>query len=419
MARPLVTVVTPSYNQGEFIRATIESVLSQDYPHVEYIIMDGGSNDQTATVVRDYSSRLTFISEKDRGQSHAINKGFHLARGTIVSWLNSDDIYLPGAVEHAVAGFERNPQSGAVYGEGYLMDRQGAITSRFPCTEPLNLWKLVHLSDYILQQTVFFRKDVLEQVGYVDEDLHYTMDWDVLIRIAKKYPIAYIPEYLGCLREYPEAKSFSGGAERIRELHGLLRRHTGLRMPPGSVVYGLDTYHRIWCARVDRLVGRLCRPVSDRLERLIRLAAGLMISHTVQNSQGLYSDGWVGPVLRYMLPPSAGPLFIEGSIPEWSGNFYQQAIRVKANGLPLKSFFVPAGDFRLEIAVPAELQNQSLLWEIRASHSTIPARFSLRGDHRRLAYKLKCIGYAEPHATAPSLGPLTAEPSPCETASAH
>ena len=117
MSGPLVTVVTPSYNQGHYIRATIESVLSQDYPNLEYIIMDGGSTDATASVVKDYASRLTFISERDRGQSHAINKGFQRARGTIVSWLNSDDIYLPGAIGKAVEAFERNPAAGAVYGE--------------------------------------------------------------------------------------------------------------------------------------------------------------------------------------------------------------------------------------------------------------------------------------------------------------
>src|ERR1700755_3416890 len=94
----LVTIVTPSYNQGHFIRATIESVLSQNYSNVEYIIMDGGSTDQTASVVKDYASRLKFISEKDRGQSHAINKGFQMARGNVLAWLNSDDLYLPGSI---------------------------------------------------------------------------------------------------------------------------------------------------------------------------------------------------------------------------------------------------------------------------------------------------------------------------------
>src|SRR6266480_6689984 len=114
MAGPLVTIVTPSYNQVHFIRATIESVLSQDYPHVEYLVMDGGSTDETASVVKDYASRLTFISEKDRGQSHAINKGFQMAKGTVLAWLNSDDLYLPGSIRTAVDAFQRNPSAGAV-----------------------------------------------------------------------------------------------------------------------------------------------------------------------------------------------------------------------------------------------------------------------------------------------------------------
>ncbi len=103
---PLVTIVTPSFNQGRFIRETIESVLTQDYPHVEYIIMDGASTDETADVVRPYLDRVRFISEPDRGQSHAINKGFALARGEIVAWLNSDDLFLPGAIRHAVDAFQ-------------------------------------------------------------------------------------------------------------------------------------------------------------------------------------------------------------------------------------------------------------------------------------------------------------------------
>src|SRR5436190_2267527 len=151
MSDTLVTVVTPSYNQGRFIRATIESVLSQDYPHIEYIVMDGGSSDETAAVVSEYGTRLQWISERDRGQSHAINKGFRLARGEIVSWLNSDDVILPGAVAHAVRAFERNPLLGAVYGEGYQIDIDGNVKHRFFATEPFNLWKLIYLSDYILQ----------------------------------------------------------------------------------------------------------------------------------------------------------------------------------------------------------------------------------------------------------------------------
>lgn len=392
---PLVTVVTPSYNQGQFIRATIESVLSQDYPGIEYIIMDGGSTDETASVVKDYASRLTFISEKDRGQSHAINKGFRMARGSVLGWLNSDDVYLPGSVRTAVEGFRQNSAAGAVYGEGYLIDRAGQTSCRFPCTEPLNLWKLVYLSDYILQQTVYFRKDVLDDVGYLDEGLNYTMDWDILIRIAMRHPLQYIPQYMGCLREYAEAKSFAGGGARIREIRDLLRRHTGMRTPPGYIVYGMETYHRLWCARVEEMFEPNLKPVSDKLQSLIRLGAGALIGHTIQHSQGLYGDGWAARLLRYVVPRGTGPLIIEGNLPV-RYRLRRQKLRVDANGHPLGEFPLPFGDFRLAIELPPEFQDQSLRLEIKASRWRMPARFTLLGDRRRLAYRLTSIRRGDP-----------------------
>lgn len=395
MPNPLVTVVTPSFNQGQFIRATIESVLSQDYPYLEYIIMDGGSTDETASVVKDYASRLTFISEKDRGQSHAINKGFHMAQGSILGWLNSDDLYLPGCIRAAVAAFRDNPAAGAVYGEGYLIDHSGKTTSRFPCTEAFDLWKLTYLSDYILQQTVFFGKDVLDEVGYLDEKLHYTMDWDLLIRIGMRYHLEYIPEYMGCLREYPEAKSFAGGMRRIRELHNMLRRHTEMRIPPGSIVYGLDTYHRIWCERIERLFAPKLKPVSATLQAAIRMAAVGVISHTVAYSQGLSPDRWTSRQLHYMLPPGGGPLMMEGLVPSLP-RLEGLKLHIRANGRHLGSFALPFGDFRLAVPIPPELQGQMLRLKVTASRWWMPGRFTLRGDRRRLSYQLKSLQWAQP-----------------------
>jgi glycosyltransferase involved in cell wall biosynthesis len=399
MQDPLVTVVTPSYNQGQFIRATIESVLSQDYPHLEYIIMDGGSTDETAAVVKDYASRLTFISEKDRGQSHAINKGFTMARGKVLSWLNSDDLYLPGAIRTAVDGFARNPQAGAVYGEGYLIDREGKISGRFPYTEPINLWKLVYLSDYILQQTVYFRRDVLDDVGYLDEELHYSMDWDILVRIASKYPLEYVPEYMGCLREYADAKSSAGGKRRIRELRDLLQRRTGLRVPPGYIVYGLDTYHRMWCEGLERLFSPRLKPVSKRLQSLVRLSAGVIIGRVVRDSQGLYPDGWAARRLRYMLPQGEGSLIIEGTLPAWF-SLRGQRLRVDANGSVLGEFPISAGDFQMRVDIPPHLQRHLLRLTIRASRGVFTSMLPLRPDRRCLAYQLKSIrwSHAEPLA---------------------
>ena len=394
MHQPLVSVITPSYNQGAFIRATIESVLSQDYPDVEYIIMDGGSTDETASVVRDYASRLTFVSEKDRGQSHAINKGFRMARGDILAWLNSDEVYLPGAIRNGVDGFRQDPSAGAVYGEGYLMDREGSIVSRFPHTAPLNLWRLIYVSDYILQQSVFLRKSVLDDVGYLDEDLHYCMDWDLWIRIGKKYRLAYVSAYIACLREYAEAKSALGGALRVREIRGMLRRHTGRAFPPGYVVYGLDAYHEMWCARIKR-IGML-HPLWRKLESLIRRGASRIISHVDRHSQGLYSDGWAAPLLQYMLCACSGSVIVEGAVPDWGDAFRNQVLSIKANGRSVGEFPVGPGDFTLDVELPPDLFGQLLHLQISASRWIVPGRFTLGGDHRRLAYLFKGIHWLPP-----------------------
>ena len=271
-ALPLVTVITPSFNQARFIRATIESVLSQDYPNIEYIIVDGGSTDGTSGVVAPYSNRLTFISEKDRGQADAINKGLRMASGSIVAYLNSDDLFLPGAVSAAVAALAANPELGAVYGEGYRIDADGNVIARFEVTEEFNLWKLVNVSDYILQQTVFWRRSVFDTIGFFDLDLHYGLDWEILMRTGKRYVMEYIPQFMGCLREYPEAKTSAGGAQRFREIARILRAHSSYRFPPAYFIYGLDTYEKIACRRISSLFGwwpRLARKLQRGVLRRV------------------------------------------------------------------------------------------------------------------------------------------------------
>lgn len=395
MRLPLVTIVTPSYNQGRFIRATIESVLTQDYPNIEYIIMDGGSTDETAAVVRDYLGRLTWISERDRGQSHAINKGFQMAKGEIVSWLNSDDLISPGAVRHAVAAFERDPSLGAVYGEGYQIDIAGNVKSRFRATEPFNLWKLIYLSDYILQQTSYFRKDLFERIGYLDESLHWGMDWDLFIRIGKHYPIEYIPEYMGSIREYPAAKSFAGGAKRFRELAEVMRRHGDLRYPPGYVTYGLDTYVPIWSewmrTRTPRLLNLPLRVAESALSR----TAGYTIARTLRMSQGLYADGWVGRKLRYMLGPGSSRVAFSGSVPPFGPLRRQQVLRISCNGIRVGTFRLPAGDFSLTFDVPGgPHQSPPYTFLVEASRTFIPGLAGGSKDFRRLAYMLKSFTWA-------------------------
>ena len=311
MSNPLVTIVTPSFNQGHFIRATIESVLSQGYPNVEYVIMDGGSTDSTAAVASEYSSRLTFISEKDRGQTHAINKGFQAAKGS------------------SVAGCAAHPRVGAIYGEGFQIDYDGNVRQQFPFTEPFNLWKLTFVLDYILQQSVFFRRDCVEAVGWADESLHFGMDWDLLVRLGKRYGLAYVPETFGCLREYEAAKSFAGGQKRFRELAALLEKQSGQKRPPGWWFYGLDTYDKVWSTRIRRcLPGPLGAYVAKRFVHACRAK----IDDVYLRSQGLYSDQWVAPRLHWMLPQYARSAVIRGTLPGWAAPLQDQELRIYVDG---------------------------------------------------------------------------------------
>ncbi len=234
---PLVTIVTPSFQQGQYIKSTIESVLTQDYPHIEYIIIDNLSVDETPDIVREYEGRLTFVSQKDHGQSDALNKGFRMAKGEIVAWLNADDVYEPGCIQKAVEAFKKNTNLGLIYADGYTIDQYGNKTGRFKATQEFEAWELVHVQDYILQPTTFFRKNCLEKAGYLDESLNWCMDWDLWIRMSRITEITYVPEFFACAREYPGTKTSTGGRERLLEIRRLMQKYSGKKRPAGYWLY--------------------------------------------------------------------------------------------------------------------------------------------------------------------------------------
>jgi glycosyltransferase involved in cell wall biosynthesis len=197
-------------------------------------VVDGGSTDETVAILRSYGDRVVWVSEPDRGQTDAINKGWRRARGTILAYLNSDDMYLPGAVEKAVACLRAHPDAGAVYGEGYHVDETGRVIGRYP-TEPFDLARLTQTC-FICQPTVFLRREMVERVGYLDNSLRYCMDYDLWIRLARVSRFAYLPDYLASTRLHAQAKTLDQRgpfhAEILRTVHG----HFG-RVPP-QWVYG-------------------------------------------------------------------------------------------------------------------------------------------------------------------------------------
>lgn len=191
---PLVTIVTPSFNQADYLEATIKSVLEQSYPHIEYIIMDGGSTDGSVDVIQKYAGKLRYWeSAKDKGQTDAINKGFNRAKGDILAWLNSDDTYAnPNAIADAVNFLLANPEVAMVYADCDFINEQGQVIGKF-ASRQTDYAKLRTGYVHIPQQTMFFRARYWKELGPLDPSFYFAMDYDLWVRIAKHAPIQYLP----------------------------------------------------------------------------------------------------------------------------------------------------------------------------------------------------------------------------------
>jgi glycosyltransferase involved in cell wall biosynthesis len=388
---PLVSIVTPSLNQRQFLPAAIESVLRQDYPRLEYLVVDGGSTDGTLDVLRSYGDRLRWLSEPDSGQANAINKGFRMARGDVVAWINADDVLLKGAVARAAAAFAADPDLGMVYGEGYLIDEQGAITGRFPYTEPFNLWRLVYYGDTILQQTAFLRRAALEQVGYLNETLEWGLDWDLFIRLGKRYRVRYLAEDLGCLRVYSATKTSTGGFRRVQELGRVIERHAGRKLTPSYLAYAHD-YSSSQLPEVVRrkLPGRPGIWAARAVQTAARLAQKWVWLY-MEQSQGWYRDGGAEPRAHFLLPNLRRPaqLLISGRLPQLAPQQPRQTLTLVVNGRELCSGPLEPGPFQLAVWLPdwtgeAEVLRVDLL----ASISITKMFYPLLGRSRWISYYL-------------------------------
>lgn len=368
------SVVTPSLDQGEFLGKAIESVLGQQIEGLDYLVVDGGSRDSSIETLASYGARLRWISEPDRGQSDAINKGFRRTEGEILAWINADDELAPGALAKVRDLFDRHPEVDLVYGRGRILDEAGRDTGPFAGIEPFSLWRLTHFLDYILQPAAFFRRSAFEALGALDESLHYTMDWDLWIRLAMEGGVLFADEVLGFSREYGSTKTSTGGLRRIGEISRLTRRHTGSRWTPGVKMYLLDALQRSTFRRWPKSL----RAVLDTklLRAMQRIVFGV----------GVFADGWLGPRSAICVPSHWSGFKAEVEIPLGPGE-HPVEIRIDVPGQRPKVEIVKGGgrhEIRCELPPVLPHSSASLVT------ARIAVDFSIRppSDERELALRL-------------------------------
>ncbi len=225
--QPKVSIVTPSFNQAAYLEAAICSVLEQDYPNIEYIVVDGGSADHSAEIIQRYAGQLDWwTSEKDKGHADALNKGFAHATGEILAWLNSDDVYHPGAVAEAVAFLCAHPQAGMVYGDANFIDETGAMIGRF-ASRQTSYQRMLQGSVHIPQATTFFRADLWRQLGPLDLSLFFAFDYDLWVKLSKVSEICYLPRLWADFRMHDAGKSVKNDEICYQDMQRVFERETG------------------------------------------------------------------------------------------------------------------------------------------------------------------------------------------------
>ena len=227
-SEPLVSIITPSYNQGRFLEATIRSVLEQDYPHIEYIVMDGGSTDDSVAILQWYSDSLAYWeSQPDRGQAHAVNKGLLRAKGEILGWLNSDDLLAPGAVSRSVQIFLGQPEIDVVYGRLARIDEAGhPVPTPILPKDKVDFGSAYVIGECIVNQPgAFWQRRIMDQVGVLDESLIYSLDYDYWIRMALAgAQFKRLSSIVALFRLSPWSKTVGQTAAQAEEQFGTLEK---------------------------------------------------------------------------------------------------------------------------------------------------------------------------------------------------
>lgn len=281
MSNPTVSIVTPSFNQADYIEDTIKSVKFQDYGNIEHIIMDGGSNDGTIDILKEYEDEynMRWISQPDEGQADAINRGFKKSNGDILSWLNSDDVYLSrSAVSKAVAALNEYPSADIANGRGIRLKEDGKWDHPIKRRDhKLSHSELKYVAS-VLQPATFWYNYVWESVG-INEDLKYTFDWDFFIRATNTYNLVPIPDFLIGYRWQGDNKTTSGGLERAEEIRDI----TGNYLGQDSWQYHLLC---IYCG-VYKFSKRMPNPVGEAIQEALDFGSSVISYLSLKQVSGV------------------------------------------------------------------------------------------------------------------------------------
>ncbi len=402
---PVVSIVTPTYNMGRFLEETIQSVLSQDYPYIDYIVMDGGSTDGTLDILRRYGGRLRYSSGPDGGQAAAVNEGFKHSRGDIFTFLNADDTYLPGAVGIAAANLERNPKAGVVYGDAYHVHEDGSMMGPYP-TRPFD-YQTLSQTCFICQPASFMSRKAFMEVGGLDESFHLALDYDLWMRIAKRRPFMKVAAYLATSRMYRENKTVSKRRQVYQEIIRAVKKNYGF--VPYDWIYNYSDY------LVDRKdqVFEVSQP--SPAKKWVALALGSQVNvrhlrrywtewfrHTdLGPFTGRWGDGWISETYRHEILTPAGSerIVVRGrhAAPFEKG----LTIHFHLNGKRLETMHIPEnGTFQSVLKCPPEAGARGRnRFTIRCDQSFSP---TATGDHRKLSCLIDSITVepGQPHETA-------------------
>ncbi len=290
---PRISIITPSYNQGKYIERTIRSVLSQDVDELEYLVVDGGSTDETVAILKQYDGQFHWVSEKDKGHSDAINKGVLYSSAPIVGWLNSDDIYYPEALRAVLAYFDAHPEVEVVYGDAYHIDGNDEVIEKYP-TEKWNWERLIEVC-FISQPAAFLRRRVFEQHGLLDVNLRYSMDYEYWLRLGKQgVRFAHLPQVLAATRLHQEAFTLAARVSCHEAINDFMRQHFG-KTPDGWLFnYAHAVVETGGWRRTDRLRFALALTV-------VSIYASLLWNRSVSWNVLLTTSRWIGGNARTTL----------------------------------------------------------------------------------------------------------------------